>query len=731
MAASILRRKILFQSAARFYQRRNYGYYVLLPETKSELPEKHVLTRADETFPSFDNVVGDQCVESFGKIVLEYETGFWKLEEGLKSVGEEIKYEDVVDKLDELSLPLDAAWGVLKTFALVNSNFVSAENYSQVHDRARNAKSKRLHSKPIYEAFKKIQETGKFNEEETRTVKKFVLEGRLNGLDLAPKEFQYYSNIIRQIGQERGSFFSKTRAATEAFRQIIGDSSMTRDFPRSLLAATAQDPSKPGQGPWTITLKNAVANPFMQYCPMRELRWNVWQASVRRCSNEGDRELNNSVHIEQLRSLRKDQSKLLGFDSFAAMSMETKMAGKLDTVRAMIATLLLKAKPAQEAELVNLLHFAQERGFEGDLMPWDISYWKRKQQRSIFKMTEEEMQLYFPLDHVLSCMFRLAEKLFQLEIVKDSHASTWDTTTEFYQVRNADGRLCGGFYFDPYLRPETKAKSSIGWMLNVRSRNLAVADGGLPLAALVFNFQPPNIESDTPTCLTYPEIKELFSKFGHMLQHVLASANCSEVAGLTNLEWDAVNISSELMALWLTDPNFLQSLSHHHVTGEQLSEDTILSLSKSNRILAGHELCRELYLSTLDMDLHSSEDFWLDIVKRIYPQYMPFQLDKRDAHPCSFTPIFSGDWAAAYYSGVWGRMVAADAYTAFKDSSEDVEEVGKRFRQSILEPGGAVQPAVAFRRFRGRDPSPNALLNSLGLKVAKPVVKPTQNVVDK
>jgi oligopeptidase A len=130
--------------------------------------------------------------------------------------------------------------------------------------------------------------------------------------------------------------------ATEAFQQIIGDGSVTRDFPKSLLAVTAKDPSKAGQGPWTVTLKQSVAVPFMQYCPMRELRWNVWQAGVRRCSNEGERELNNSVHIEQLRSLRKDQAKLLGFESFADMSMETKMAGKLDTVRAMVATLLLK-----------------------------------------------------------------------------------------------------------------------------------------------------------------------------------------------------------------------------------------------------------------------------------------------------------------------------------------------------------------------------------------------------
>lgn len=192
--------------------------------------------------------------------------------------------------------------------------------------------------------------------------------------------------------------------ATEAFQQIIGDGSMTRDFPKSLLAATAKDPSKPGQGPWTVTLKQSVASTFMQYCPMRELRWNLWQASVRRCSNEGDRELNTSVHIETLRSLRKDQAKLIGFESYTDMSMETKMAGKVDTVKAMIATLLLNgkilgwyklryiinypyflAKPAQDEEISILRKFAQERGFEGELMPWDIAYWKRKQQRTIFK----------------------------------------------------------------------------------------------------------------------------------------------------------------------------------------------------------------------------------------------------------------------------------------------------------------------------------------------------------
>jgi len=144
------------------------------------------------------------------------------------------------------------------------------------------------------------------------------------------------SSIMQQL------IYKLLQVATEAFQQIIGDGSMTRDFPPSLLLATAKDPSKPGQGPWTVTLKQSVASTFMQYCPMRELRWNVWQAGVRRCSNEGDRELNNSVHIEKLRSLRKDQAKLLGYESFADMSMQTKMAGKVDTVRSMVATLLLK-----------------------------------------------------------------------------------------------------------------------------------------------------------------------------------------------------------------------------------------------------------------------------------------------------------------------------------------------------------------------------------------------------
>lgn len=275
-----------------------------------------------------------------------------------------------------------------------------------------------------------------------------------------------------------------------------------------------------------------------------------------------------------------------------------------------------------------------------------------------------------------------------------------------------------GFYVDLYAREDEKivVAENSGWMVGIQNHSFLT--GTKPLSALIFNFQTPLYGK--PSLLTLHDVNLLFNKFGHTLQHLLTKTTYSELAGLSNVEWDAVEISGHVLSNLLYNQSILKSISSHYATEDPLPEKLINAILHHRKQLSGFSLCRELYFSSLDLELHTKKDFWLDIVKNLYPKYHVFDFDKRDGHPCSFTPIFSGEWGGAYFSHVWSRLVAADVYGAFFEASKSTNEqelldVGKRFRDSFLTYGGSLHPSEVFRRFRGRDPSAKALLKSLGL----------------
>lgn len=407
--------------------------------------------------------------------------------------------------------------------------------------------------------------------------------------------------------------------------------------------------------------------------------------------------------------------------------METKMAGNVQNVRNTLGKLLERALPAQQYELESLTEFASERGFDGNLNLWDVPYWKRKQRKSLYNYNDETLKEYFPLPKVLNGLIELTERLFNITIKERSGVKAWHKDVRYFDIFESHSSApVAGFYLDLYRRKDAKLRTqeNNGWMVSIRNHSF-VTDTK-PLASLIFNFQPPKV--DKPSLLLFDEVKLLFHKFGYGLQHLLTRTKYSDVAGLSNVEWDAVDISGHVMANWLYDTITLQNISSHFESEDPLPRDMIDDLKLSMQHMAGYDLCQQLYLSNLDLDLYSTKDFWLDIVKKLWPQHFVLPLDKLDSHPCSFTEIFSGEWAAAYYSQIWSQIIAADVYGAFHEAQgneKQIQDVGKRFRDTYLSLGGSCHPSEVFRRFRGRDPSPKALLAKLGLR--RKVIKEVSN----
>lgn len=688
------------------------------------MPDKNPLLRNDG-LPEFNNVTIENCIAAIGKQSAQFENGIRSIEETVRvSDGKVDVFNSVLNSLEQLATPLDTTWGLAKTLYLGNQSLMPTKCYMTIHDRARMARASKFNSLPIYGLFK--QEYGgkkKHMEEHKRVLKKYVTEGRLNGLDLDEFKKAKLTQVVNKITSECTKYKGKVDAATKVFSHTINDSKAVRDYPEKLLKLLAVDEKNVLKGPWKVTLHPQLANPFLEYCPDGELRWNVWAATTRRASGYTDKTLENSTHLEEIRYLRREQAQLLGFKNFVHMSMETKMAGSIEYIKEIFEKLLNKAVIAQEYELEALNAFATERGFDGSLNLWDIPYWKRKQRKTLFDYDEERLKEYFPLPKVLGGLFDLSERLFNITIKERSEIKAWHKDVRFFDIFEPHTSApIAGFYLDLYSRKDEKLRTqeNSGWMVSIRNHSFVTETK--PLSSLIFNFQPPM--TDKPSLLNFHEVKLLFHKFGFALQHLLTRTKYSDVAGLSNVEWDAVEVCGHVLSNWLYDTKTLQSITGHYENDEPLSREMADNIKKLRQHMAGYDLCNEIYRSNLDLEIYSSKDFWLDIVKRLWPKHILLPFDKEDSHPCSFTEIFSGEWAAAYYSQIWSQMIAADIYGAFHEAQGDEKqllEVGKRFRETYLSLGGSCHPSEVFRRFRGRDPSHKALLASLGLKQVRMV----------
>ncbi|XP_071557625.1 uncharacterized protein [Temnothorax nylanderi] len=728
MAVSFLGRGVALTRRNFLKIPKRHGYIVLLPEIGEESSEKNPLLK-DDNLPEFNTITIEKCTAAIGKQTVEFEEKMKSLEKVVDTTKDLDVFNDWLHPIEEAYLPLETTWGIAKTLYFGNQSLMPTKCYVGIHERAMRAVASKFGSAPLFKACKEALDNKNISltHSQRRVLTKYVLEGTLNGLELQDKEFEKYTDDLNYILSKIKEYKPKYESATAVYNMTIHNKHVVEDFPEDYLKSIAMNPREPYTGPWMITLKPYILQPFMEYCPDRELRASIWDADVTRCSNYQERSVQASVTLEELRSRRIEQAQRLGFKNYAEMSMETKMADNLENLHNTIETLRNTAFPAQEQEVANLTEFARERDFNDTLRVWDIAYWGRKQRRSMYNCDENKWREYFPLPTVLSGLFEHIETLFNVKIVESKKADIWHKDVRFFDIFDLNGSSAApiaNFYLDPYARGREKFRKEedSGWVSIIKSKSKI--DNSTPLIALIFNFPPPI--GDKPSLLSFRDVQVLFQKFGHALQHLLTTVEYSDIAGLSFVEWDAVFICDFFMENWLYETFMLQKISEHYETKQPLPAEAIESIKRMRSHLAGYKLCKELYLSHLDLELHSSETFWVPMMKRLWPKYFVLPLEKRDVHVCNFEAIWSGNWAAAYFSKVWSEMIAADLYTAFQEVKSDEsqqKELGARFRNTFLSLGGSYPAAEVFRKFRGRDPSPQALLDNLGLTRATKEIK--------
>ncbi len=546
-----------------------------------------------------------------------------------------------------------------------------------------------------------------------QALKHWLRDFVLSGAELQGEAKVRYAQIQEELARLSQQFSEHVLDATDGFSLVVGVDELA-GVPADVLSATAVE------GGHQLTLHMPVYLPVMQYADHRALRERLYTAYVTRACEAGPAERDNSALMADILRLRQEEAKLLGHAHYAEVSLVPKMASDATEVLHFLRDLATRARPYAERDLAELRAFAAKELGLADLQAWDVPYASEKLKEARYAFSDQELKQYFTEPKVLDGLFRIIETLFDVRI-RPEKAAVWHESVRFYRIERPcpqpDGvpTVVGRFYLDPYARP---GKRPGAWMDDVRGRWQRPDTNRLqtPVAHLVCNFSAP--VDGRPALLTHDEVQTLFHEFGHGLHHMLTQVDELGVSGISGVEWDAVELPSQFMENFCWEWEVLRHMTAHVDTGAALPRALFDKMIAAKNFQSGLMTLRQVEFALFDMRLHSEPGSEADVqrvvdeVRREVALLVPPAFN-RFQH--TFSHIFAGGYAAGYYSYKWAELLSADAWSAFEEEGVLNPETGLRYRQCILEAGGARDAIDNFKAFRGRAPTIDALLRHQGM----------------
>ncbi len=541
---------------------------------------------------------------------------------------------------------------------------------------------------------------------------------RLGGAELPDDKKARFMQVQEELAQLSAKFEENLLDATNDFALFIDEATELAGVPDDALEAmqaAAKADEKPG---WKITLHMPSYLPVMQYADNRELREQLYRAYVTRASELGKPDFDNTALISGILKLRREAAELLGFNSYAEVSLAAKMADTPADVLKFLDELGVRARPYAEKDFLEIQAFARDLGI-GDLQSWDTTYVSEKLRVTRYSFSDQEVKAYFPEPSVLSGLFKLVESLYGLQIREDS-APVWHPDVKFYTLTDHTGQRVGQFYLDLYARA---SKRGGAWMDDVITRRKKGEGIQTPVAYLNCNFSGP--VGNKPALFTHDEVITLFHETGHGLHHLLTQVEEMGVSGINGVEWDAVELPSQFMENFCWEWDVLKHMTAHVESGETLPRALFDKMLAAKNFQSGLQTLRQIEFASFDMHLHDDFDpggdrTALDLINDIRSQVAVIIPPAYNRFPNNFSHIFAGGYAAGYYSYKWAEVLSADAYALFEDEAEGYggvlnPEVGHRFWSEILAQGGARPALESFKAFRGREPTLDALMRHNGM----------------
>lgn len=569
----------------------------------------------------------------------------------------------------------------------------------------------------LYAKYKAI-DVSTLNTEQKQAHKNAMRNFVLSGAELMSTAKERFANIQERQAELSQKFSENALDATDAFGYYASESEIA-GIPHDVVETARELAKTEGKDGFKLTLKMPCYLPVMQFAASGALREVLYRAYSTRASDQAPAEFikfDNSEVISEILALRLEESKLLGYNNFGEVSVVAKMAKSPDEVITFLRDLARRARPFAEQDVADLRAFAAQHLNLKDPQPWDFSYVAEKLKEERYAFSEQEVKQYFTAPKVLAGLFKIIETLFEVEIHKDE-APVWKPGVQFFRIERA-GQLVGQFYLD---QPARTGKRGGAWMDDVRARWLRPDTGQLqtPVAHLVCNFA--DGVGGKPALLTHDDVTTLFHEFGHGLHHMLTQINERDVSGISGVEWDAVELPSQFMENFCWEWDVLKHMTAHVETGEPLPRALFDKMLVAKNFQAGMQTLRQVEFSLFDMLLHTSHNPTGDMMALLNEVRAEVAVIKappysRTAH--TFSHIFSGGYAAGYYSYKWAEVLSADAYAAFEEASKlgtPQVETGRKYRETILEAGGGRPAMESFKAFRGREPSIDALLRHQGM----------------
>ena len=681
-------------------------------------------------FPPFDRVAPEHVIPAMRHVLDRANERIDRLEQNLEPT-----WAGLIHPLEQVNIAFEYSWGVVSHLMGVKNSDALRKAHDQVLADVVKFGLRVNQSPAIYKALLDLRNGDAwqaFDEAQRRIVEHKIRAAKHAGVGLRGEARERFNAIAKELSQLQTDFSNHLLDATKAFEFIITDAKETRGWPETLKQIASQSwngvnqadqKATAGDGPWRISLDLPNYIPFMEHHRNRTHREQVYRACIQRASVG---EFDNSVLINRILALRKEKAQLLGFEKYADFSLDSKMADGVAAVQKMFLELVQAARQPSRQERDELRQLARASGQTEPLAHWDVPFWAERLREKRFEFTDEQLRPYFPLPRVIDGLFSLCSRLFGISFEQaDGRAPVWHEHVHFYRVKNDTDQTIAWFYLDPYSRPAEKRGGA--WMDSCLNRCYINGKLRHPVVHLCCNSTPPT--DSRPSLMSFNEVKTLFHEFGHGLQGMLTTIDYSDAAGLNGIEWDAVELASQFMENWCYHEQTLVGMTAHIDTGESLPEDLFAKICAARNFRAGAMFMRQLEFGMTDMMLHTEFDpngqaSVFDVHQQIAQDLNPLPPLPESRFLCSFSHIFSGGYAAGYYSYKWAEVLSADAFAAFEEAGlgneAAIAELGRRYRDTILACGGGRDPMKVFRDFRGRAPSSDALLRHSGLTGVRP-----------
>jgi len=626
----------------------------------------------------------------------------------------ELTFATLVEPMEEMQHRLMRVWSPVSHLnAVTNSESLRAA-YNTCLPLLTEYSTEVGQNEALFRAYAAIeaQESTRLDPTQRRLIEHALRDFRLAGVGLDPERKERYKAIMQELATLQARFEENVLDCMNAWSRTYKNAEDLAGLPPHVLERARETARARGVEGSVLTLDQPNYVAVITHAESEGLRREFYEAWQTRAApgRHHDVRFDNAAHMESIVRLRHEAAGLIGYPSFAALSLATKMAQSVDEVLGFLGELADHCVPVARREFADLEAFAGR-----PLNAWDIAFYSERLQQERCHIAEEELRPYFPLPRVLAGLFRVAERLYGIHMHERTGVPLWHPDARYFDVLDSSERVVGGFYLDACARAN---KRNGAWMDECIGHKKMGGREVAPVAYLVCNFSPP--APGQPSLLTHDEVVTLFHEFGHGLHHLMTTVPYPSLAGINGVPWDAVELPSQFMENFAWSPDVLGWISGHFESGAALPEEKMQRLLGTRTFLAGMQAVRQIEFALFDFRMHAeyrpergarADEIIEEVRARV--AVVPHPAFNRFAH--SFTHVFSGGYAAGYYSYKWAEVLAADVFAAFEESGIFAEDVAQRFLASILSRGGSRDALDAFVEFRGRKPDIRPLLKQSGI----------------